>query len=278
MLGKAIVHARDRETAIDKLLQRLSDTHIHGIKNNISFLKSLLNSFQFRENNIYTRFCNDYISEFSEKFKIEPDSFLIDYFLISFVYFNFQRKIQNPKNIWEQIGYWRQKPEVSILNEEIEFKIKFNLLAGKLIYRIGENEYSPSIQEVSENSFMLSINNKAFEVFCSQHPNGFTILEIDGFQKKLQSNNLLLTASLTSNKNNSDFEFVEKLVKSPLHGKVLKIVANIGEKVNRGDVLVVIEAMKTENLIKSVGGGTIKALFVTEGLQVKDGDVLIEFE
>ncbi|MDX5320798.1 MAG: acetyl-CoA carboxylase biotin carboxyl carrier protein subunit, partial [Bacteroidota bacterium] len=59
---------------------------------------------------------------------------------------------------------------------------------------------------------------------------------------------------------------------------VLKTVANPGDTVKKGDSLLVLEAMKMENIIKSPGDGVVKAIKVNPGDKVEKNAVLIEFE
>ena len=67
-------------------------------------------------------------------------------------------------------------------------------------------------------------------------------------------------------------------VVAPLPGTITKVVANAGQKVKKGDVLVVMEAMKMANDIVAEANGTVKAVSVSEGQSVNQGDVLIEFQ
>ena len=67
-------------------------------------------------------------------------------------------------------------------------------------------------------------------------------------------------------------------VVAPLPGTITKVVAKAGQKVKKGNVLVVMEAMKMANDIVAEANGTVKAVSVSEGQSVNQGDVLIEFQ
>ena len=58
-------------------------------------------------------------------------------------------------------------------------------------------------------------------------------------------------------------------------GNILKINVSQGQKVNEGDVLIVLEAMKMENEILAGRGGTVKEIRVKDGDSVNTGDVLV---
>jgi biotin carboxyl carrier protein len=66
------------------------------------------------------------------------------------------------------------------------------------------------------------------------------------------------------------------MVSSPLPGKVLAVRAQVGQKVKRGDLLLVIEAMKMENEIFAGEAGTVRKVHVTSGQSVETGDPLAE--
>jgi biotin carboxyl carrier protein len=66
-------------------------------------------------------------------------------------------------------------------------------------------------------------------------------------------------------------------VTSPLSGTVFKLLVKVGDQVETGQDLIILEAMKMETNIVSAGPGTIKNIHVAEGDAVKQGQLLIEF-
>jgi biotin carboxyl carrier protein len=67
-------------------------------------------------------------------------------------------------------------------------------------------------------------------------------------------------------------------VTAQIAGKVLRVIASVGDSVKQGDVLLVVEAMKMENEIKAPADGTVKEVPVTEGQRVVEGDLLAVVE
>lgn len=67
-------------------------------------------------------------------------------------------------------------------------------------------------------------------------------------------------------------------IRAPMPGLVLKIQVSIGQKVKKGESLLILEAMKMENLFKSPSDGTIQEIRVKEGLPVEKGGILIILE
>ena len=66
------------------------------------------------------------------------------------------------------------------------------------------------------------------------------------------------------------------LVKSPMPGTLLSFKVAKGQTVRRGEVLLILEAMKMENEIVAPVDGVVSALRVAEGASVSTGDVLVE--
>lgn len=71
---------------------------------------------------------------------------------------------------------------------------------------------------------------------------------------------------------------VFKEIKSPMTGKIVGVFVKPGKEVKKGQLLVVLEAMKMENQIKSPVSGRIKEINVCEGQIVEIGEILITFE
>jgi len=65
-------------------------------------------------------------------------------------------------------------------------------------------------------------------------------------------------------------------VTAPLPGTVTKLMVKVGDKVNAGDTVLVLEAMKMENNITAESAGTVKSILVEQGAQVQGGDALVE--
>ncbi len=78
-------------------------------------------------------------------------------------------------------------------------------------------------------------------------------------------------------KGNQEFYSIRE-VKAPMNGKIIKILVNQGDQVNNGQVLIVLEAMKMENHIKSPRYGTIRSIKIVNDQSVRIGDILLTFE
>ena len=66
-------------------------------------------------------------------------------------------------------------------------------------------------------------------------------------------------------------------LKAPMPGLIVGINVKPGDTVNKGDSLLILEAMKMENNLKASAGGTVKTIRTTKGDRVEKGQVLLEF-
>jgi biotin carboxyl carrier protein len=66
-------------------------------------------------------------------------------------------------------------------------------------------------------------------------------------------------------------------VKAPMPGLIIDLKIKVGDAVKQGDSLMILEAMKMENILKSPGEGIVKTVKVKKGDSVEKGQVLVEF-
>lgn len=64
-------------------------------------------------------------------------------------------------------------------------------------------------------------------------------------------------------------------VTAPMPGTILDVKVNVGDAVQAGQTVLILEAMKMENEIAAPAAGTVKAIHVSKGAAVNPGDVLI---
>lgn len=107
-----------------------------------------------------------------------------------------------------------------------------------------------------QKSFQVKINNQLFDLQAK-----------DRFD-------LLLEELGMSNINDQKINDL----KAPMPGLILDILVNIGDEVAKGDKLLILEAMKMENIIKASGEGKIKDIVIEKGNNVEKNQVLIVFE
>jgi biotin carboxyl carrier protein len=67
-------------------------------------------------------------------------------------------------------------------------------------------------------------------------------------------------------------------IKAPMPGLVLKVLVEEGTEVKKGDNLVILEAMKMENILKSSTDGVVKKILIKQGNKVEKNQILVQFK
>ena len=131
-------------------------------------------------------------------------------------------------------------------------------------------------------NFKFTINGNVYEVGVEAAENGKSNVSVNGksYVVEVEADVMQATAvrrplaapAASSSKATSG------VMKSPLPGKVLKVVVAEGQMVKRGDTLMVIESMKMENNIAAQNDGVVRAIMVSAEQSILQGDPLLEFE
>ena len=135
------------------------------------------------------------------------------------------------------------------------------------------------IVEVKNDRFHIVYNNKSFIADVLKHDRKSKSFEIIinnnaySVQLKDRFDELLHDLGMDSESSNKDND-----VKAPMPGRVLEIFVKEGDIVAEGDSLIVLEAMKMENIIKSTRRGVLKHIKANEGDSVEKNAVLLSYE
>jgi len=123
--------------------------------------------------------------------------------------------------------------------------------------------------DIGSNEYTVSINNKKYAVFFE----GDNAI-VNGKKFKVS-----VKKGIEKNHITSDSEKIETadhvVIKTPIAGSVHKIPVKVGDVINEGQIVMILEAMKMETEIKSAVKGTISAIAVSKGQRVSAGQELI---
>jgi biotin carboxyl carrier protein len=158
-------------------------------------------------------------------------------------------------------------------------EFEFNIIQSAGGYHIkGDEDYEREaiIRKIDAARYSLIINNRSYIINYKREKDIYTIT-LNGKRFDIEVND---------EKSKLWKEIVEKSspgagsgkLKAQMPGLVVKFLKNIGDNVNQGDGLVILEAMKMENIIKSEVAGIIKSIHVQPGTAVEKGQLLITIE
>lgn len=146
---------------------------------------------------------------------------------------------------------------------------------SKVFYN--DEELNFEIFEITNNVYFLRIAEKIYNFTCT-HKNGENIVlfsKSDKFEITIRTL-LQEKASEVLAKKYSLHHQMD--VKAPMPGMILKIKKKNGDMVDHGDAVMILEAMKMENEIRSINKGVIKDIYVEEGKTVEKGALLFSIE
>ena len=125
----------------------------------------------------------------------------------------------------------------------------------------------------------LLIGHRAYEVSVVDEPGGLTMVHVDGkaVPAIVTGAGHFGAAARRARPVSDGAEGPQRLV-APMPGRVVKVLAQVGDAVTSRQGLVVIEAMKMENELRSPKTGTVTEIRVAEGASVEAGAVLAVIE
>ena len=154
------------------------------------------------------------------------------------------------------------------------YKLEIEHKDGRYHINIDSRNYIIDYTSISNNRFSLLIDNKAITVYHSE-ANGKKYLSIEGEQFCIEETK---AGSIHAGGTDSTGLKEDPIVCSPMPGKVVKISVKVGDEVEKGQGLVIVEAMKMENEIKSPMKGRIGKVNFKEGDLVDARQAIIEIK
>ncbi len=146
---------------------------------------------------------------------------------------------------------------------------------ARVFARVDDREYELEASEPEPNVYLLKHEGRVYEAFVGKGADGVSKVEINGEQidvrlidpKKLRGAGAAAVAA----------DGVAE-IKTAMPGKVVRVIVSAGDEVKKGDGILVVEAMKMQNELKSPKDGTVKSINAPEGKTVAAGDVLAVIE
>jgi len=148
-------------------------------------------------------------------------------------------------------------------------------------FEVAENpaDFDWDIQHLKDQSYHIIKNHRNYDAeVVSVNPHDKTVVikvnkHLYTVAVKDQLDQLLDQMGISATAGNRINE-----IKAPMPGLVLDIKVKVGDVLEKGTPVIVLEAMKMENILKSPGDGVVKKLPVQSGDAVEKGQVLVELE
>ncbi|OCW21998.1 acetyl/propionyl/methylcrotonyl-CoA carboxylase subunit alpha [Pseudomonas sp. S3E12] len=243
MLGKLIAHGATREEARRKLLRAVEDTLLLGVTTNQRLLAELLKHPGFIDGDFNTGFIAEHFGE------IPRPAATSDQLALAAALFYQHSADQHPHGL----AGWRNNARVPCT------------------FRL---EVDGEIHTVTAAPLLLSTDGRHATVV------------LNGVRRRiayhLEGSRLWLPGLTVTNRTQQvagrQADAGSGTVKAPMDGAIVDVRVSTGEQVTKGQLLLVLEAMKMEHPLKADRDGVVKAVQVMAGDQVRNRQVLLEIE
>jgi len=274
MISKLAVHNKDRSSAIELMINALQSYYLSGVENNIGFLISILNDKKFKNGSLSTNFIKD-------KFKsgYQPEMSITE-------------EITKKISIASVLVFIKQLRKIDLSNSS-EFTVKIleqyiNIKIEKINY--SDQRYIISVK-IKNTNFTLSsnwkLNQKLLVAEIDDKKEYFKINKILNLHKiNIEYLGIKVDVSIFPSNQENYYKYMPKQsnedlsrkLMSPMPGLVKTIQLEKNQMVKSGDQLIIIEAMKMENILRSERDCVVDKVLVKEGDSVSTDQELILFK
>ena len=137
-------------------------------------------------------------------------------------------------------------------------------------YTINGTKYEVAVGEIEENNVIVTVNGEDFKVEMEREPEPEKKKPVLGKPAEAADDNSPVADKAAVNKNAA--------IKAPLPGVITEIKVAVGDEVQVGDTVIVLEAMKMANALQAEKAGKVTAICVKVGETVMEDDALVVIE
>jgi biotin carboxyl carrier protein len=164
---------------------------------------------------------------------------------------------------------------VTVENREFEIELEYHSEGYRA--KINGQQREIVYSRLGDSRFLLLVDRESVEADVRPSGgNGDRIVFMEGHEIPVSVENFHL-AQARKAAGISVHATLETQLHAPMPGMVLKVLVSAGQKVTKGQPLVVIEAMKMENIIKAKTEVVVSVVHATAGKSVEKGDILLEY-
>ncbi len=288
MIAKLIVHGKDRHEAIAKMREALNGFVIRGISSNIPFQAALLAHPQFVSGQFNTGFIAEH---YSKGFRAEDVPHDDPDFLLALAAFVRRKSRERAAGMSGQLpGY-----DVKVATEAVVVELGAEGQHRYVPVHVDESTSRPGVAvvKVNGNTYALESHSRLNDICIRGTVNGQPFIaqvERGTFKNPLalqvQHNGTRIEALVMSPRLAELHRLMpykappdlSRFVLSPMPGLLAEVSVQVGQKVQAGERVAVIEAMKMENALFAAQDGVVKKVLASKGESLAVDQVIVEFE
>ena len=265
MLAKLITSGETREHATARLTNALRNTVLLGVNNNKRFLQSVLDLPAFRKGDVTTAFIEKEYPD-NDYQKAQPSGLTL-----ALAAMLFYRKSQLNPNYYRKVWSTAAPPE------------------NHLVLSFDGSDHPLVIGHRAEN-YIIQVADQSFDLHASHQQSVIGVCQATHAQQQLPVNFALSGNDLYMDDGSGHFQFKDNTlrpasaeviggdaqIKAPMDGAIVEILSAVGDTVEAGQVVAILEAMKMAHQLKAGVSGTIEEISVELGQQVKTRQLIVQ--
>lgn len=167
--------------------------------------------------------------------------------------------------------------KLKVLIGEREEDLLLKLEEGRISAEIGDRVYALQVREIEAGGYLFFLNTNVHECRVSERSGSKDTFDVT-IHGRSHAVTIIDPKRLRSGQNSDRHHHGVAEILAPMPGKVVRVQTQAGATVDKGTGVVVVEAMKMQNEMKSPRAGVVVSIKVKPGDTVNAGDVLAVIE
>mgnify|MGYP000374449452 CR=1 FL=1 len=284
LLAKIMAWGETRDEARNRLVEAINGTHIEGIATNVHFVNRVLNHPAFVRGDLSTDFLSLHFQ--GDRSDAPPSTEHLHYLTIAVTLVYHNRRALVRDSLKPMVSHIGTPPKEHISHtyyvkaEEDLFRVTLNRLPESSLWTVQVDDCTYNVQTPQFEFYRRRLKLKIDGVphrFILQYRGEFISGAFCGIERVFEiysPKEWSLAAYMPTPEQPSE----ENALYSPMPGLVVEVCVQPGDRVYKGQRLLVLEAMKMESGVASPCDGVVAQVLVTQNQPVETGDVLIRFQ
>jgi 3-methylcrotonyl-CoA carboxylase alpha subunit len=267
MMAKVIAWGETRDIAAERLCNALRQARVAGVRHNAHFLTQVLAHPAFRRGELGTHFIAEHQADLLPEPPASMDALLL---LAAQVFLEDGKAGADPLSPWRALAGFRiGTPDPALLRLRMGGEVHEVRLVPAPVghaWTIGERGGRCAMRRVDAQHLLVDCDGRS-RVFAVERRDDTLHVFMEGEHIEVSR----ATRTSAGGAGSSDHHY-----RAPMNGRIVSVNVKAGDSVQKGDTLLVMEAMKMEHRIRAHDEGVIAGIAVAAGDLVSEGQNLVE--
>jgi biotin carboxyl carrier protein len=164
--------------------------------------------------------------------------------------------------------------KLKALLTEKDYEVSLNLASGAAVVEVEGRHYDLEVRELAQGQYLLVSGSQVYKCRVDRKRDTFAVV-LHGQDYDVS---IIDPKRLRSTQSSGTHQSGVAEIVSPMPGKIVRVLVEVGANVEAGAGVVVVEAMKMQNELKATKAGVVISVKTEEGAAVSAGDVLAVIE